>query len=120
MGTLTPKEIRLIKVFLSEYKSMIEEVGVPFNPRSLTIVSQPHLDDENKFDFITYNKWFEEMELQTQIGRSRNIIETFIDIPINILISAEEAGRPMISDKDKKKLTKALRLLSEIRLGRQK
>ncbi len=119
MGKLTPEETRLIKIFLSEYKRMVEEVGVPFHPRSLTIVSQPYLDDPGRLDFITYNKWFDEMDIQTEIGRSNNIIETFLDIPINILISAEEAGKPMVSRKDKKKLTKALKLLSEIRLEKQ-
>lgn len=121
MDDLSPKETRLIKVFLSEFKKMVQErVDIPFNPRSLTIISQPFLDDSSRFDFITYNKWFDENDSLSDVGSSSNLIEVFLDIPINILISAEKAGKPLISKKDQKKLSKALTLLSEIRLEKQK
>ena len=120
MRELSKNENRLIQVFLTEYKKMLnEEFEIPFNPRSLTIVSQPNVEDETRFDYISYNKWFDEINVDTFIGSSKNMIQTFLDIPIQILITAEELGRSLLSKKDGKKLIKALKLISEIKLKRQ-
>jgi len=121
MNTLSPKEKRLISVFLNEFKKMVtERVDIPFNPRSLTIVSQPDLTNADRFDYISYNKWFDEIDLQTHIGSSANILGAFLEVPINILITAEQAGKPMLSKKDQKRISKALRLLNDIKLEPQK
>ena len=122
MSSLSPKESRLIRVFLNEFKKMITERNkdIPFNPRSLTILSQPFLDDPTRFDYVTYNKWFDEMDIQTDIGSSSNIIQAALEVPITILADAEEAGKPLLSNKDSKKLIKALKLLSSIKLEKQK
>ena len=120
METLSPKEQRLIIVFLKEFKKMVQErVNIPFNPRSLTLISQPDMKNENRFDYISYNKWFDELAIQTHIGSSTNLFGAFLDIPINILISAEQVKKPFISPKDHKKLMKALKLLNEIKLEQQ-
>ena len=121
MNDLSPKETRLITIFLDEFKKMVmERVDIPFNPRSLTIISQPNLTREDKFDVISYNKWFDEMDIQTYIGSCNNILEASLEVPINILIDSEEVGKCYLSKKDQKKLSKALKLLGEIRLEKQK
>jgi hypothetical protein len=121
MNHLSPKESRLIRVFLNEFKKMVQErKDVPFNPRSLTIISQPYVEDDSRFDFITYNKWFDEMDIQTDIGTCNNILQTYLEVPITMLIDAEESGKPLMSDKDSKKLMKALKLIRSIRLEKQK
>jgi hypothetical protein len=120
MDSLSPKETRLVKVFLNEFKKLVSErVDIPFHPRSLMIVSQPDLTKEDRFDYISYNKWFDEMDIQTHIGSCGNILGAFLEVPINILIDAEKAGKPFLSKKDQKKLTRALKLLNEIKLEQQ-
>ena len=121
MGEISDKEKRLIKTFLEAYRKMLnEEVNIPFNPRSLVIISQPDIRDSSKFHSIAYNKWFDEVEPDCRCGASSTLLEAFLDIPISILISAEEVGKSLVSRKDQKKLMKALRILSEIKLERQK
>ena len=121
MNSLSPKETRLIKVFLNEFKKMVQERNnVPFHPKSLTIVSQPYVEDASRFDFISYNKWFDELDIQTTAGTCNNILQTYLEVPITMLIDAEEAGKSLMSDKDSKKLMKALKLIRSIRLERQK
>lgn len=121
MHDLSPRETRLVTIFLNEFKKMVQEhVSIPFNPKSLTIISQPDWKDDNRFDTVSYNKWFDEMGVKTHIMSSNNIIHAYLEAPINILIDAEEAGKPLLSRKDESKLIKALKLLSEIRLEKQK
>lgn len=119
MSELSDREQKLIKVFLSEYKKMMNASNLPFCPRSLTIVSQPYTDDDSRFDFISYNKWFDDSPIQTYAGSSNNMLQTFLDVPTNVLMTAEELGKSLLSKKDQKKLMKALRLLGEIKLERQ-
>lgn len=115
------KEKRLIKIFLSEYKKLIEErTSIPFNPRSLAIVSQPDLKSFSELQWVAYQKWYDEVDIGVSIGTSRNILETFLDIPIQILITAEEIGKPLLTKKDQKKLMKALKLIRELELRPQK
>jgi len=120
MEQLSSKETRLIKTFLTEFKNMLKEEGVPFNPKSLTMVSQPDVTINNRFDYISYNKWFDELDMEAYIGTSDNLIQSYLEVPINILISAEEVGKPLLSKKDQRKLVKALKLLQEITVERQK
>ena len=121
MNDLSPKEARLVTMFLNAFKEMVQErVNIPFNPRSLTIISQPDLKDDSRFDSISYNKWFDELDVKTHILSSKNIIQAALEVPIHILMDAEDTGKPLVSKKDQKKLLKALRLLSEIRLEKQK
>ena len=120
MTVLPNKEKRLIKKFLKDYRAMLNnESNIPFNPRSLTIVSQPDIKDPTKFHWISYNSWFDELGVDVRCGTSCTLLESFLDIPINILISAEEIGQYFVSKKDRKKLIKALKLLSDIRLEKQ-
>jgi len=112
------KEKRLIKVFLTEYKKLHEEqTGLPFNPRSLTIMNQPDMTDINSLDWVSYNKWFDELDIGVYQGGDSNIVQAFLEVPINILISAEEAKKPLLSNKDQKKLAKALKLIAELKIG---
>lgn len=112
---LASKEKRLIKKFLSEYKKLIKErTDVPFHPRSLTIISQPDMKNEKEFDWISYNSFFDELGIGVYVGNSNNILEAFLEVPINVLISGEELGKTLLSAKDQKKLGKALKLISEI------
>ena len=114
---LPTKEKRLIKRFLSEYKKMVKErTNVPFNPRSLTIISQPDMHNEKEFDWISYNSFFDELGIGVYLGSSSNILEAFLEVPINILISAEELKKPLVSKRDQKKLAKALKLIGEIKI----
>jgi len=120
MEKMSKQEVELVNEFLINYRDLLhEEVDVPFHPRSLVIVSQPDLDDAGKFDFISYNKWFDETDAECHVGRSQNIIEAFLDVPINVLITAEEVGKSLLSKKDQKKLINALKLISEIRVEKQ-
>lgn len=117
---LSDKERIIIKVFLETYKKLLnDENSIPFNPRSVTIVSQPDMNNERLFHWTSYNKWFDEVEVVARHGASTSLLETFLDIPISILITAEELGKSLVSIKNQKKLTKALKLLSEIKIERQ-
>lgn len=119
--TNLPNEKDLLLSFLSEYKYLIEtRTGIPFNPRTLAVISQPDLKKPTELHWIAYNKWFDEIDIGGNAGRAQNMIEVFLDIPINILITAEAIGKPLLSKKDQKKLTKALKLISEIKLEPQK
>ena len=112
------KERFLIKTFLSEYKKLIEKrTDVPFNPRSLAIISQPDLKNTDEFHWVAYQKWFDEVDIGVSLGTSKNILEVFLDIPIQVLITAEELGNPILTKKDKKKLFKALIIIRELKLG---
>lgn len=117
----TPQEKRLIKVFLGEYKKLVEQrTNEPFHPRTLAIISQPNLiNDAKQLDWVAYHKWFDELDVGVSLGDSNNLIQAFLEIPIHVLISAEEAGKPLLSTKDQKKLTKALKLLGEIEIKPQ-
>jgi len=120
MGT-AEKEKRLIKVFLSEYKKLIEKrTDISFNPRSLAIISQPDLENFNELHWVAYHKWYDEIGVGVTLGTSKNLLETFLDIPIQILITAEEIGKPLLSTKDQKKLMKALKLIGELDMRPQK
>ena len=120
MAKLSNEERRLIGVFLGEYKKLLASESVPFNPRSLTIISQPDKDKMDRFDYISYNKWFDEINIESHIGACDNVIQAYLEVPISILISAEEIGKPLLSKKDQKKITKALRILEGIKIERQK
>lgn len=120
MSNLSKNENRLIREFLEDYREMLHKEGVPFNPRNLTIISQRQMDNEKLFDFISYNKWFDEMDVDTQIGCSSNILHAFLEIPTQILISAEKINKSLLCKKDQKKVIKALKLLSEVTVERQK
>lgn len=115
------RERLLIITFLSEYKKLIEKrTKVTFNPRSLAIISQPDLTKIDEFHWVAYQKWYDGVDVGVSLGTSKNILEVFLDIPIQILITAEESGNPLLSKKDQKKLFKALRLIGELRLGSKK
>lgn len=118
---LSPEESKLIKVFLLKFqKLVIENYDIPFNPRSLTIVSQPDLQNSNEFDYVSYNKWFDEMDIQTHIGTVPNFLQAFLEVPISILIDAQDMGKSLLSKKDQNKLIKALKLLEDIKIGESK
>jgi hypothetical protein len=119
MDNISPEESELIRSFLTQYKQLLNKEGIPFNPRSIVMVSQPNLNDETEFHWIGYNHWFDELGVEASVGTSTNILSSFLDCPINVLISAEEVGKDMLSKKDRKKLLKALKLLSEIKIERQ-
>jgi hypothetical protein len=120
MASLSDKEKILIGYFLEVYREMLnEEVNIPFNPRNVTIISQPDIRDPKLFHWIAYNKWFDEAEVQADCGTSTSLLGAFLDAPINILIQAEELGRSLVSKKDHKKLVKAIKLLSEVKIERQ-
>ena len=120
MEKMSEKAVNLVNKFLTDYKHLIaEEISVPFHPRSLVMISQPDTSKADKFDFIAYNKWFDEIDGNCLTGTSHNMIEAFLDVPINVLITAEELGRPLLSAKDQKKLAKALRLIGELKVERQ-
>jgi hypothetical protein len=120
MGNLSEKEEILIGYFLKVYREMLnDEVNVPFNPRNVTIVSQPDMRNEKLFHWVSYNKWFDELPVQADFGTSSSLLGSFLDAPINILIQAEELGRSLLSKKDHKKIIKALKLLDGIKIERQ-
>lgn len=114
------KEKRLIVTFLSKYRELLKErTGYDLNPRNLSIISQPDMNNSNVLDWIAYDQWFDEVSVGTNYGSSKNLLEVFLDIPLNMLINAEEKGIKMLSKKDTKKLAKAMKLLSEITIERQ-
>jgi len=120
MSDALKKELRLIKAFLSEYKKLVEDHAASnalFHPRCLAIISQPDMKNSDDLEWIAYNKWFDELQIGTTAGADKNIFEVFLEIPIHMLISAEELGKSFISKKDQKKLMKALKLISEIKTG---
>lgn len=110
-------EAELIREFLQKFKEQIERrTGIPFNPRHLAIVTQPDMKDENLLEWIAYHRWFDEVEYGISKTVSNNLIQVFLEMPIHILIEAEELGKSLISKKDQKKLTQALKLIGEIKL----
>jgi len=112
------KEAELIRNFLSDFKKQVEErTGIPFNPRHLAIVTQPDMQDSSLLEWIAYHKWFDEVEYGVSTAKGNNLIQVFLEMPIHILIEAEELGKSLLSTKDQKKLSKALKLISEIRIG---
>ena len=112
------KEKYLLKIFLEEFKKAIEErTEVPFNPRTVVIMAQPELENSELFEWFAYNKWYDILDVGVIDGKSKNLVELFVDIPVQILIEAEEAGRPLLSEEDNKKLIKALNLIKEIKIG---
>ena len=112
------KEKRLIKKFLEAYKKIInEQTKEKFNPRHLAIISQPNLKKSDTLEWIAYHKWFDEVDIGVSHCRSNNLIAAFLEIPIHVLIQAEELGKPLLSVKDQKKLSKALKILNEIKVG---
>lgn len=114
------KEAKLIRKFLEDFKKQIEKrTGIPFNPRHLAIVTQPNMQDENLLEWIAYHKWFDEVSYGISTAKGNNLIQVFLEMPIHILIAAEELGKSMLSKQDQKKLTKALKLINEIKLRRQ-
>lgn len=114
------QERKLVRDFLEEYKRILEErTGIPFHPRHLAIIAQPDMNNENLLEWIAYHKWFDEVQYGISNARSNNLIQVFLEMPMHILIEAEEIGKPLLSKKDSLKLTKALTLLSEIRIRKQ-
>jgi len=77
------------------------------------------ISDDKRFDYISYNKWFDEMDIQSHIGSSNNLIQSYLEVPIQILMDCEKVGKSYISKRDQKKLLKALKLLQEIKLEKQ-
>lgn len=119
MEDFNNQETVLIQIFLETYKKVLNEQNVPFNPRSLTIVSQPDLTDSDVLHTISYSKWFDEMGVDVQVDVTGNLLEAYLNIPVGILMNAEDVGKPLLSKNDRKKLVKALKLLSEIKLEQQ-
>jgi hypothetical protein len=111
------QERRLILKFLKDFKKVVEDrTGIPFNPRHLAIITQPDMKNSNLLEWVAYHKWFDEVEYGISTDKANNLIQTFLEMPIHILIEAEELGKPLLSENDQKKLTKALKLISEIRM----
>lgn len=111
------KEANIIRKFLQDFKKQIEErTGIPFNPRHLAIITQPNMNDSSLLEWIAYHKWFDEVQYGISTDKSNNLIQAFLEMPIHILIEAEELGKPLLSKSDQKKLAKALKLISEIRM----
>jgi len=111
------KEAEIIRKFLQDFKKQIEDrTGIPFNPRHLAIITQPDMQDSNLLEWIAYHKWFDEVQYGISTSKSSNLIHAFLEMPIHILIEAEELGKSLLSDKDQKKLSKALKLISEIKM----
>lgn len=114
------REAEIIRDFLQTFKKQIEKrTGIPFNPRHLAIITQPDMQDNNLLEWIAYHKWFDEVQYGISTDKSNNLIQAFLEMPIHILIEAEELDKPLLSEIDQKKLTKALKLISEIKLRRQ-
>ena len=113
-------EAKLIRDFLQAFKEQIENrTKIPFNPRHLAIITQPDMKDENMLEWIAYHKWFDEVQYGISSARSNNLIQAFLEMPIHVLIEAEELDKPLLSEKDQKKLAKALKLIGEIKIRRQ-
>lgn len=114
------QEHDLIIEFLKEFKKAIEDrTGEPFNPRHLAIVAQPDMKDANSLEWIAYHKWFDEVQYGISASKGNNLIQVFLEMPLHILIEAEELGKSLLSQADQKKLTKALKLISELKIERQ-
>ena len=114
------KEAELVREFLEAFKKLIEErTGIPFNPRHLAIITQPDMKDNNLLEWIAYHKWYDEVQYGISTDKSNNLIQAFLEMPLHVLIEAEELGKSLLSIKDQKKLTKALKLIGEIKLRRQ-
>ena len=114
------KEANLIRKFLEDFKEQIEErTGIPFNPRHLAIITQPDMEDINTLEWIAYHRWYDEVQYGVSNATSNNLIQVFLEMPFHVLIEAEELGKSLLSPKDQKKLTKALKIISEIRLRKQ-
>jgi len=115
-----PEERELVRKFLEDYKKILEDrTGIPFHPRHLAIIAQPDMKDDALLEWIAYHKWFDEVDYGISNAKSNNIIQAFLEMPIHILIEAEELGKPMLSEKDSIKLAQALQLISEISVKRQ-
>ena len=115
---LLSKEKRLIKKFLEAYTQVVEEqTGTEYHPRHLSIISQPNLKDSSTLDWTAYNSWFDEIDIGVSQCKSNNLIAAFLEMPIHVLIQAEELGKPLLSLKDQKKLAKALKLINEIKVN---
>lgn len=113
------KEAEIIRKFLQDFKKQIEDrTGIPFNPRHLAIITQPDMQDSNLLEWIAYHKWFDEVQYGVSTDKSNNLIQAFLEMPIHVLIEAEELGKPLLSDSDQKKLSKALKLIREIRMNK--
>jgi hypothetical protein len=114
------KEAELIRNFLSDFKKQVEErTGIPFNPRHLAIITQPDMKDSNLLEWIAYHKWFDEVQYGVSTAAGNNLIQVFLEMPIHILIEAEELGKQLLSKKDNQKLTQALKLIREIKMEKQ-
>lgn len=114
------KEAELIRKFLSDFKKMIEDrTGIPFNPRHLAIITQPDMKDSSLLEWIAYHRWFDEVQYGISAAKSNNLIQVFLEMPLHILIEAEELGKPLLSVQDQKKLAKALKLISELKIRKQ-
>jgi len=113
------REAELIRNFLHDFKEQIEKrTGVPFHPRHLAIVTQPDMKDETLLEWIAYHKWFDDVRYGVSTASSNNLIQAFLEMPIHILIEAEDLGKPLLSKQDQKKLAKALKLIGEIKMRR--
>jgi hypothetical protein len=111
------KEAQIIRKFLQDFKKQIEDrTGIPFNPRHLAIITQPDMNDSNLLEWIAYHKWFDEVQYGVSTAKSNNLIQAFLEMPIHVLIEAEEIGKSLLSVNDQKKLAKALKLISEIKM----
>jgi hypothetical protein len=111
------QERKLILKFLQDFKKVVEDrTGIPFNPRHLAIITQPDMKDSNLLEWIAYHKWFDEVEYGISTAKGNNLIQAFLEMPIHVLIEAEELGKSLLSDTDQKKLAKALKLINEIKM----
>ena len=114
------QEAKLIRKFLSDFKKMVEDrTGIPFNPRHLAIITQPDMKDSSLLEWIAYHKWFDEVQYGISTAKGNNLIQVFLEMPIHILIEAEEIGKPLLSKQDQKKLIAALKLISELKIKEQ-
>jgi hypothetical protein len=114
------KEAELIRKFLNDFKKVLEDrTGIPFNPRHLAIITQPDMKDSNLLEWIAYHKWFDEVQYGISTSKSNNLIQVFLEMPLHILIEAEELEKPLLSPADEKKLIKALKLISELKIEGQ-
>jgi hypothetical protein len=114
------QEAELIRKFLSDFKKIIEDrTEIPFNPRHLAIITQPNMKDSSLLEWIAYHKWFDEVQYGISAAKGNNLIQVFLEMPLHILIEAEEIGKPLLSVQDQKKLARALKLISELKIRKQ-
>jgi len=114
------QEAELIRKFLSDFKKVVEDrTGEPFNPRHLAIITQPNMKDSGLLEWIAYHKWFDEVQYGISAAKGNNLIQVFLEMPLHILIEAEEIGKPLLSVQDQKKLARALKLISELKIRKQ-